>query len=189
MTAPTVRPARYDAVVLAGGWSRRMHVADKTVLTVGGLSLLERVLLAAEHAETVVVVGPERDVGAANVTWVLEDPPGAGPAAAVAAALDVVANDVVVLLAADVPFVTAARIDRLVAAVVDDGAVYVDGGGAEQWLCSAWRTEALRAAELVADGSLRRALSSLSFATLTDDSVAVDCDTPADLRRAEELLA
>ena len=188
MTAPKVRAVRYDAVVLAGGRSRRMQVADKTALAVGGLSLLDRVLLATDRAATVIVVGPEREV-AKSVRWVREDPPGGGPAVAVAAALDVATSDVVVLLAADVPFVTVAHIDRLVAAVVADGAVYVDDAGAEQWLCSAWRTEALRAVELAADGSLRRALSSLSFVTLTDVMVAIDCDTPADLRHAEELLA
>ena len=38
---------RYDAVVLAGGASRRMGGGDKTALAVGGLSLLERALEAA----------------------------------------------------------------------------------------------------------------------------------------------
>ena len=177
----------YDAVVLAGGRSRRMQVADKTALSVGGASLLDRVLSATAHATSVVVVGPARQV-MREVTWLREDPPAGGPAAAVAAALDVVASDVVVLLAGDMPLVSVADVDRLVDAVRDDGAVYVDGEGAEQWLCSAWRTAALRQSGLVAGSSLRGALTSLTHARLPAGTAVMDCDTPEDLRRAEELL-
>jgi molybdopterin-guanine dinucleotide biosynthesis protein A len=177
----------YDAVVLAGGQSRRMQVVDKTTLEVGGVKLLDRVLLATAHASSVVVVGPQRQVGR-DVTWIREEPPGAGPAAAVAAALPVVSAGVVVLLAGDLPLVTLADVDRLVTAVTDDGAVYVDADGAEQWLCSAWRTATLRQATLAADGSLRRALTPLTFARVPATAAVMDCDTPDDLRRAEELL-
>ena len=41
MTAPS-----YDAIVLAGGQSRRMQVEDKTRVMVGGRPLLDRVLAA-----------------------------------------------------------------------------------------------------------------------------------------------
>lgn len=164
-----------------------MNVTDKTALTVGGLSLLERVLRAAAHARSIVVVGPERSVDCA-VTWVADPVPGAGPAAAVAAALDHLRNDIVVLLAADLPLVTTAHLDRLADAVGDDGAVYVDADGAEQWLCSAWPLSALRCVGLEVNGSLRRALGSLTYARLTDPAAAIDCDTPDDLRRAEEML-
>ena len=177
----------YDAVVLAGGRSRRMRVADKTLLPVGGVNLLDRVLAATVHAASVVVVGPSRPVEPA-VSWVREDPPGGGPAAAVAAALPSLTADSVVLLAADLPFVTPAHLDRLVESVRGDGAVYVDAAGAEQWLCSAWRVAALRELSLLPDTSLRRALSGRSFARLSDPVVAIDCDTPEDLHRAEEML-
>jgi molybdopterin-guanine dinucleotide biosynthesis protein A len=180
-------PTAYDAVVLAGGRSRRMRVSDKTALTVGGVSLLDRVLQAAINAASVVVVGPERSVGR-DVTWVLEERPGGGPAAAVAAALPAVSAVVVVLLAADLPLLSAAHVDRLVESVGGDGAVYVDADGAEQWLCSAWRTATLRSLPLVAGDSLRRALAPLDFNRLTDTAAAVDCDTPDDLHRAEEML-
>ena len=164
-----------------------MRVPDKTALTVGGVSLLDRVLSAAQHAQSIVVVGPERPV-AQPATWVGDEPPDGGPAAAVATALNTVTADIVVLLAADLPFVTTAHLDRLAAAVADDGAVFVDADGVEQWLCSAWRASALRAASLDVGGSLRRALASLTFARLSDNTAAIDCDTPEDLRRAEEML-
>lgn len=177
----------YDVVVLAGGRSRRMRVADKTALTVGGVSLLDRVLSAAEHARSIAVVGPERPV-MHPVVWMRDEPPNGGPAAAVATALDAVTSDIVVLLAGDLPFVTSAHLDRLVAAVAGDGAVFVDPDGVEQWLCSAWRVAALRAASLGVGGSLRHALSSLTHTRLSDQTATIDCDTPDDLRRAEEML-
>lgn len=164
-----------------------MGVADKTMLNVGGVSLLDRVLSAAQHAATTVVVGPERPV-ARPVTWVTDEPPGGGPAVAVASALGAVTADIVVLVAADLPFVTTEHLDRLAGSVTDAGAVFVDAAGAEQWLCSAWRVAALRDASLEVGGSLRRPLASLTFARLCDETAAIDCDTPDDLRRAEELL-
>jgi len=184
-----VTERRYDAVVLAGGRSRRLQVADKTALTIGGLSLLDRVLHATARADDVIVVGPPRDVEHPQLTWLREDPPGGGPAAAVAAALRAVMSDYLVLLAADLPLVRSEHLERLVDAVAEDGAVYVDADGNEQWLCSAWRKSALRGAGLTADASLRAALTPLSFTAIADDMVAIDCDTPDDLRRAEELLS
>ena len=181
-------PTEYDAVVLAGGRSRRMRVADKTALSVGGVSLLDRVLQATTRARSVIVVGAERPV-ARSVTWVQDEPSGGGPAAAVGTALPVVSAEIVVLLAADLPFVTTAHIEQLAEAVTDDGAVYVDAGGAEQWLCSAWRAQTLCGLPLTAGGSLRHALGSLAFERLADALVAIDCDTPEDLRRAEEMLS
>lgn len=47
----------YDAVVLAGGAAKRLGGADKPGLTVGGLALLDRVLVACRGARTTVVVG------------------------------------------------------------------------------------------------------------------------------------
>jgi len=164
-----------------------MGVDDKTMLNVGGVSLLDRVLNAAQHAQTTIVVGPERPL-ARPVTWVTDEPPDGGPAAAVAAALAHVSADIVVLLAADLPFVTPDHLDRLVGAVTDDGAVFIDADGMEQWLCSAWRTTGLRGASLDIGGSLRRALASLTYVSLLDQSAGIDCDTPDDLHRAEEML-
>jgi len=164
-----------------------MQVPDKTSLPVGGVTLLDRVLAATVGAESVVVVGSSRPVGR-PVTWVQEDKPGGGPAAAVAAALDVLSADIVVLLAGDLPLLASPDVDRLAAAVAEDGAVYVDDDGVEQWLCSAWRTETLRGVSLDAGGSLRKALQPLSFARLPADIGVLDCDTPEDLRRAEEMV-
>jgi molybdopterin-guanine dinucleotide biosynthesis protein A len=185
----------YDAVVLAGGRSRRMSVEDKTRLVVGGVPLLDRVLAACAGAASRVVVGDQRP-SAVAVTWTRESPVGGGPAAAVAAALPLLTAPVAVLLAGDLPFLDAATVEALVAPVAAegvDGAVLVDGDGREQWLCSAWQVSALRGVELGAGGSLRAALGGLRLTQVSVGASAaapwLDCDTPDDVRLAEELLS
>lgn len=164
-----------------------MGVADKTRLIVGGAPLLDRALRAVAGADRVVVVGESR-VTATAVTWVREEPPGGGPAAAIAAGLAHVTADVVVLLAGDMPLIASTDVDRLVDAVINDGAVYVDDAGQEQWLCSAWRSTALRSTPFAAGTSLRDALRGFEFARLPAPAVVLDCDTPEDVVRAKELL-
>ena len=95
----------WDAVVLAGGSSRRLRAdrtlapgtlppgMDKTDLRLGGRTLLEHVLDGCVGADRVAVVGPVRPLrlgwagaaGADRLLWCRESPPGAGPLAAVAA--------------------------------------------------------------------------------------------------------
>jgi len=185
-----VTSTSYDALVLAGGRSRRMGGGDKTRLLVDDTSLLDRVLGALSPVAGVVVVGAERATSRV-VTWTREEPPHSGPAAAVAAGLPFVTADVVVLLAGDLPLLTTAFVDRLVAACQPDaGAVPVDGQGFSQWLCSAWPTAVLQGADW-SRSSLRDALGDLPSARLTLDTGAavpwLDCDTPEDLQRAREL--
>jgi molybdopterin-guanine dinucleotide biosynthesis protein A len=177
----------YDAIVLAGGAATRLGGTDKPALIVDGLTLLDRVLAAVAGAETVVVVGDPRPT-TVTVTWVREEPVGGGPAAATRAGLAAVTADTVLLLAADLPFLTTATVDRLLAATGKTGAVLVDDDGREQWLAGAWPTQALRTADLVPDGSLRAALAPLHPTQVTAGALEVlDCDTPDDLARAREL--
>jgi molybdopterin-guanine dinucleotide biosynthesis protein A len=180
--------SEWDAVVVAGGSARRMGGADKLMLDVGGRPVLERVLRACRDAQRVVVVGRERAV-AVDVQWCQEDPPGGGPAAAIAAGVAHVTAPVTVLLAGDLPLLDPPSVRRLVGAVdAHRGAVAVDGDANAQWLCSAWPTAVLRATSLGAEMSLRHTLGALRWNAVTlDDSRTVDCDTPDDLTRAREL--
>lgn len=182
----------FDAVVLAGGAARRLGGADKPGLRVGGVPLLDRVLAAVREAERVVVVGPERAVRQ-PVLWTREQPPGGGPVPALAAGLALVGAPLVAVLAADLALLDAATVRALVDAVADDGAVLVDEAGREQVLAGAWRTASLRAAVARAgtlDGvPLHRLLAGLVRTHLPPAGPAwLDCDTPDDVRRAEELL-
>ncbi len=184
----------YDAVVAAGGAGRRLGGVDKPALTVGGRSLLDRVLAACAGAREVLVVGPERPTERARVRWLREDPPGGGPVAAVAAALPAVSAPRVLLLAADLPFLDAATVRRLLAALDDpapDGALLTDATGRDQPLAAAYRTAALRAA-LTALGDpagrpLRHLLAGLSLVRLPDPAGAsFDCDTWTELAEARD---
>jgi len=164
-----------------------MGVPDKTRVPVDGVPLLDRTLGALTGAERIVVVGEPRPT-AMDVEWTCEEPAGGGPAAALAAGLARVTADAVVLLAADLPLVTRADVEQLVAAVAGDGAVYLDEAGREQWLCSAWRSTSLRGVQLVADTSIGQTLRGLEFARVTAPTSVIDCDTPEDLVRLKERL-
>ncbi|MDQ1724876.1 MAG: hypothetical protein QOG52_1904 [Frankiaceae bacterium] len=184
---------RYDAIVLAGGSSRRMGGGDKTALTVAGVALLDRVLAAVVGAGTRVVVG-ERRPTLTPVVWAREEPVGGGPAAALAAGLAFVTAPLVVVLAGDLPFVDADTVRALISGVRESGAVAVDDAGAPQWLCGAWRTDALRrlvAASPVEGLALRRLFTGASYDMISLAGVGgrepwFDCDTPDDLARAKE---
>lgn len=81
----------FDAVILAGGRSARLGGVPKSGLEYGGATLLELSLRAAHGAGDVVVVGPDPGTLPAGVLNCREDPPFAGPAAAIAAGLSALA--------------------------------------------------------------------------------------------------
>ncbi len=138
-------------VVLSGGTAARFQGADKASMEVGGLTLLEHVLGALAEVPEVVVVGDEL-VTSRPVTFLREDPAEGGPAAGLLAGLAGFPRPprLVVVLAVDMPRVTTATVRRLVEAVDgdgdSDGALLVDEDGRRQYLCAAYRTEALLAA-------------------------------------------
>lgn len=186
-------PAGFAAVVLAGGAGRRLGGVDKPAQRVGGRALLERVLDAVAEAEQRVVVGPVRTTGRA-VSWTREEPAGAGPVAALAAGLAAVQAPVVIVLAADLPFLSTAAVGQLLHPVrlpgTAPGTVLLDDSGAPQWLVSCWRADLLRSAVAGGSGSLKSVMAPLRpvpvrVAGLTPPPW-YDCDTPADLARAAE---
>ncbi|MFJ5883134.1 molybdenum cofactor guanylyltransferase [Kitasatospora cineracea] len=192
----------YDAVVVAGGAGRRLGGADKPALTVGGRTLLDRVLAACADARQTLVVGPGRPTERTGLRWLREDPPGGGPLAAVAAALPAVTAPRVLLLAADLPFLDAATVRRLLAALDEagsrddgdggwDGALLVDADGRDQPLAAAYRTAPLRAARTAlgdpAGRPLRGLLAPLRLTRLPDPAgAAFDCDTWDELAAARD---
>ncbi|MDQ1635674.1 MAG: hypothetical protein QOJ32_2483 [Frankiaceae bacterium] len=162
------------------------------LVEVGGVRLIDRAVTAVRGATRTVVVGAPRE-GVEGVTWAREDPPGGGPVAALTAGLALVEAPVVVLLAADLPFVRAEHLRRLLDQLESDDAVdgvqFVDAEGRDQPLVSAWRTSALRQV-LPADPSgaaLRRTLAPLSIGRLTGSEDLQDCDTDDDIQAARRL--
>lgn len=196
------------AVVLAGGRGSRLGGQDKPALRLGGRSLLE-IVLSAVGGVPAVVVGPARELPG-DVVVVREEPAGGGPAAAVAAGLaalpDLPHDALVVVLAADLPGITAHTIDRLCTVLSAaeqpradassaapeqlsaDGAVLLDGAGRRQYLAGVWRFAALAAAverrPTWHGAALRELLDPIRTIDVAGlESETADVDTPADWRR------
>ncbi|WP_405976725.1 NTP transferase domain-containing protein [Streptomyces sp. NBC_00988] len=184
----------HDAVVLAGGAARRLGGADKPGLRVGGRALLDRVLAACADAGTTVVVADPRPT-ARPVRWAREDPPGAGPVAALDAGLRHTTAEAVVVLSADLPFLEVTTVRRLLTALRSSGAegvLLTDADGRDQPLVAAYRASALRR-ELTALTSehggltglpLRRLTAALDLTRVPDPVASFDCDTWDDLATA-----
>jgi molybdopterin-guanine dinucleotide biosynthesis protein A len=142
-------------------------------------------------AERRVVVGPPQPVPD-DVVLVREEPPGGGPVPALRAGLAAITQDVVAVLAGDLPFLTSAVVSGLRERLTGDGVLVVDATGRDQLLLGLWRTTALRAAVAGTGGptSMRAVLSPLAVRRWRPDAPTggpapwTDCDTPADLARA-----
>ncbi len=189
----TVLPP-YAAVVLAGGRAARLGGRPKPQLEVGGATMLATVLSAVADAAERVVVGPPQPVPA-GVVVVREEPVGGGPVPAMRAGLAAVGADVVAVLAADLPFLTADVVAGLRERLTGDGVLVVDGTGRDQLLLGVWRAGALRAAlaDVAGPTSVRAVLAPLAVRRYRPEPAPgrpapwTDCDTPADLDRARRV--
>jgi molybdopterin-guanine dinucleotide biosynthesis protein A len=171
--------------LLTGGGSRRLG-RDKHGLVAGGETLAQRsARLLLEVCTPVVEVGP----GVTSLPCVREAPPGAGPLAALAAAAGAVGSPLL-LVAVDLPRMTASVLARL-AGWPGDGTVIPVVGGRSQLVCARYGPAAIeRAAVLLAAGE--RALRALEdgpdvthAAGVFDADAAAfdDVDTEADALR------
>lgn len=185
--------APFDAVVLAGGRARRLGGASKPDVLIAGRRLIDRTLEAARGARDVVVVGPSSVAPGMRVT--IEDPPGSGPVAGLAAGLSALPGGaaLVLVLACDLPGVAGAVPDLVSAVSADgavDGALLVDVDGRRQSLAAVYRRAALDAAlarlvcergDLV-DASMRRLIGGLTLVEVADlAGRGADIDTWADV--------
>lgn len=108
-------PLAIAGAVLAGGQSRRLG-QDKALLMLDGSTLLERALaILRSVAREVLVIGPPERAALAGGARVVPDAfPGAGPLGAIATALQASEADRVVLVACDMPFLSASLLRYLV---------------------------------------------------------------------------
>ena len=186
-TNPTSQTSH--AIIVAGGAGSRLHASapartpDKPLLTdCTGRRLIDTVLdaCAAADCATRIVVGPPMDLPE-DVLRTREDPPLAGPAAAVAAGVRVLEttgasdDDLVLLLAADL-----VNPGRAVTALAADGPGIGVTGGRLQPLLSAVRLADLRAATAgdLTDQPVMRILKHLGLPELPlPGGTATDIDT------------
>jgi len=176
-----------DAIILAGGAGTRLGGRTKPLLEFDGRTLLDRVVAGAWVAgcRRVIVVGPP-ELDRPGVVRINEEPPFGGPVAGVAAALEHVIADEVLLLAADLRHGDEVARTLAECAADGDGVILADESGAAQWLAGRLRTESLRRAVEELDDprgcSMRRLLGSLNLGQTTVSADLVrDIDTPADL--------
>jgi molybdopterin-guanine dinucleotide biosynthesis protein A len=157
-----------SAAILVGGRARRFGGRDKSALLVGGRTILQRQLEAiAPVADDVLVVGsgfsgiegpaeagPHNERGP-NWRVIQDRVPDAGPLAGLDAALAGARDDVLILLACDMPFVTSAFLEYLVANAAGFEAVVPRTDRGYHPLCAVYR-RACRAmvSERLADGIL-----------------------------------
>jgi molybdopterin-guanine dinucleotide biosynthesis protein A len=177
-----IRP--YDAIILAGGGSRRMGGVDKPMELVGGRPMLLRVLESVADARRRIVVGPQRDVDT-DVIWTSEQPPGCGPVAAISAGVQLATADVVLVLAADLPWIAAA-VSPLRSALADATVALVRAALRDNYLAAAWQraalVDALARVPLHAGAPVRALYDGLDAAVVVDsDGWSQDCDTWDDL--------
>ncbi|RPK62326.1 molybdopterin-guanine dinucleotide biosynthesis protein MobA [Streptomyces sp. ADI96-02] len=185
----------YDVIVLAGGAAKRLGGADKPGVRVGGRALLDRVLAACADAGATVVVGGRRAT-ARPVAWTREEPEGGGPLAALGAGVGLTAAERVLVLSADLPFLSRETVDALLAAADEDGregALCTDPAGRDQPLVAVYRAEPLRR-ELALLATEHGSLAGLPLRLLTVELdlarvdagplAAFDCDTWDDIAAA-----
>lgn len=193
-TGPAPAPAPLAGLVLCGGGSRRLG-RDKALIPVGGEALVDRVVarLRVVCAPVWLAVGddPERLAGRADGV-VLDEPPGAGPLAGIAAGLAAAPAEAVAVCAVDHPHPSPALLAELAVLAAGRPAAVPVVEGVPQPLHAVWTVAALpavRAALAAGDRSVRGALARLDWAAAEAvwchhdprARFAVDIDTPADL--------
>lgn len=190
--------AGLDAVVLAGGASRRWGGADKLAATIDGHSVLRWTVsgLLRGGASRVVCAGPARPLGDEvdrRVVWCSEAPAGSGPIAGIRAALAHVETTMCWLSAGDQPLFAGAMPD-LSAAIADRpgvDAVVLVTDARRQHLAALWRTPALArsATTMAGDAAVSALYATATVAEVPDGGQwADDCDHPQALERLADAV-
>jgi molybdopterin-guanine dinucleotide biosynthesis protein A len=188
-----------SAAILAGGRARRFGGADKASLVVGPARIIDRQLaaLAAVTRDVRIVTSDPSRYGGIGVRTIPDAIAGVGPLGGIYTALLDAAHERVLVLACDLPFVTAAVLQRLVAesqAEEIDAVVPRSARGLEP-LCALYRTRCAGAAkELIEAGVLpaarlldrvrTRVLGPEVLAPYDDGSLFENVNTPHDHERA-----
>jgi molybdenum cofactor guanylyltransferase len=106
-----------SAAILAGGRARRFEGRDKGALLVGGRRILDRQIdeLRQLTDDILLVGGDQTEEAPTGLRRVPDRVPDAGPLGGLDAALAAARDDQVILVACDMPFITARFLERLVA--------------------------------------------------------------------------
>lgn len=187
-----------SAIILSGGRSSRFGGVHKPGVDLGGRTVISRILGAVRALDAdarVWVAGPTTglsDAEAESVSAVREDPEFAGPLAGIAAAAQQMgaSEGTTLIIAGDMPLVTAAHLGKIVSLSEASGGPVTgtDDRGKAQFLCAAWPHSLLRqrlarigdpedkAVRLLFDDGEPRVID-------VDPEVVVDFDTADELAR------
>lgn len=190
----------WSAAILAGGRGRRLGGRTKPLLDVGGQSILarQRAMLASFGVVPRLIAPDPAAFAGLGLEIVPDD--GAGPLGALCLALERATTDVIVVLAGDMPFVTAGLVQALLDALDGhEAAVPCTAGGGCHPLAAAYRRTAGLRLRAALDAGERRVVAAVTALepALLDDGVltALDPDgallcnvnTPDDYARARDL--
>lgn len=176
-----------SALILAGGKATRFGGVAKHALRIAGKTILERqVAVLSPRVAEVIVSAPADLAGFRTVRDAVRD---AGPLAGIAAGLAAARTPWLVVVAGDMPYVTAAVIDALIAARGEDlDAVGLRIGGLPEPLCCLLHTRVRATVEarlarhaFKAGGLLTEEGLAVRWLTDADPAALRNLNSPADL--------
>jgi molybdopterin-guanine dinucleotide biosynthesis protein A len=146
----------WSAAILAGGQARRFGGRDKGALVVDGRSILDRQLAELTTlTEDIMIVGGRGTVPP-QARLVADRVAGCGPLGGLQAALAEAKGSAVIVVACDMPYVSAALLGHLLALTREADAVVPRTARGYHPLCAAYTRACLGpAAARVADGRLK----------------------------------
>lgn len=182
-------------VVLTGGTSRRFG-SDKSVAMLNGMTLLEHVLSHIDLSFRIILVGDKSVVIQRPTISIREQPIHGGPVSALAAALPLVTEERVFLIATDMPFGSLA-LARLAGEWNENtqAIIPIDAEGFPQPLCALYSTKSLGNALIklgtVENRSMKELIHFIDYQKYSFDldfvDILLDIDSPADLLAATRL--
>ncbi len=190
------------AFILAGGESRRMrrHKAD---LPIAGQTLLDRTaLLLAPLVAGVTLIAPPERYPRASLRVLPDDQPGLGPLGGIATALRVSSSPWNLIVACDLPYLTAPFLDFLIRRAFEShaDALLPETARGPEPLCAMYSPRCLpsiQAALARNDLKITNALASCRLQTLPESSwkqfdshgrLLKNMNSPADYEEARAIL-
>src|SRR6516164_8648294 len=147
----------WSAAILAGGRATRFGGRDKGALLVDGRSIRERQLSELSILTTdILIVGGAASPAGDGARFVEDRLPGLGPLSGLHTALSVAAGDATVVVACDMPYLSAAFLGYLLELTCEAAAVVPQTRTGLHPLCAAYTRACLApAAGCLAHGRLR----------------------------------
>jgi molybdopterin-guanine dinucleotide biosynthesis protein A len=192
----------WTAAILAGGQARRLGGLDKSALAVGALTVLQRQLAALDALTPhILIVGRERLDGEPRLRTVPDRIAAAGALGGIYTALLEAPTDLVLVIACDMPFLTAAFLELLAVRAEtepDADAIVPRDDRGRHPLCAAYRRRAAAAFKTRIDAGELRVLDALGAVAVREigpDEIAahdhdgrllLNVNTPDDYARAQQ---